>query len=57
MLLGVDADRERPDHRHLAAAGDLEAFVIDLGLEGAVHGVEKVLAVVAEMEAEQIVAQ
>ena len=57
VLIKVNADGERPHHRRLPAPTDLEALEIHLGLNGAVHGVEKILAVVAQVEAEKIVSQ
>src|SRR6516165_9161490 len=52
----IDADGEGADNRHLAAARYFEAFIVYFGFQGAVDGIEKVFAVIAQVEAEQIVA-
>ena len=57
LALEIDADRERPHQGRLAAADDLGLFLVDPGLDRAVDGVEEVLAMIAQVKAEQVVAQ
>ena len=51
------ADRERPDQREVAVAVDREALPIDARFQRAVHGLQKVVAVRLDVEADQVGAQ
>ena len=53
----IDADRKRPHERRPAAAPGREVLVVDARLERAIDGVEKVVAVILDVEAEQVVAE
>ena len=55
--VGVDADRLRPDVRDLAAARHGEAVHLDARLQGAVHRLQEVVAVVLDVESQQVVAE
>ena len=57
VLVDIDADGERPHHGHLAAACDFEAFVIDFRFQDVVHRIQEVLAMIAQVEPEQIIGQ
>src|SRR5262249_38350246 len=55
--IGIDADGLRPDVGGPAAAGDGEALHVYPRLQGALYRLQKVVAVVLEVEGEQVVAQ
>jgi hypothetical protein len=57
LLFKIDTDREWPHLSRLASARDLVQLAIDLRFQNAVYCVEKILAVIAQIEPEQIIAQ
>ena len=57
LPLEIDADGERPDARRVAAALHLRLLAVGPRLEVPVHGLQEVLAVVAQVEADQVVAE
>src|SRR5207245_8890845 len=50
--LGRDTDRERLDGGHALTAGDREVFPVDPCFERAIHRLQKIVAVVLRVEAE-----
>ncbi len=57
LPLEVDADGERPDAGRVAAALDLGDLAVGPRLEVPVHRLQEVLAVVAQVEPQQVVAE
>ncbi len=57
LPLEIDADGERLHARGVAVALDFEGLAVGLRLEVAVDRLEEVLAVVAQVEPEQVVAE
>ena len=55
--LGIDADRIGPDAGRQPAAGHRKMLPVDLGFQRAVDGVQEVVAVVLDVEGQQVVAQ
>src|SRR6267143_2994591 len=55
--LGRDADRERLDVRRARSAYDREVLPVDTALDRALDGIEKVVAVILRVEADQVGAQ
>jgi len=50
MEIEIDADGEWPNDGDFAAARDLGALLIDLGLQSAIDRVQEVLAVITNMK-------
>ena len=57
VAIEVDADREGTDERRLVLVDDLGFLVVDPRLEVAVDRLEEVLDVVADLEAQEVVAE
>ena len=57
LPLEIDADRERPHQGRLVVADDLGLLMVDPGLDGAVDGLDEVLAVISEMKTQEVVAE
>ena len=55
--LEVDADGKGPDKGRLPRANHLGGFLVDPGLDRPIDRIEEVLAMVAEVKSQQIVAQ
>src|SRR5476649_1695156 len=57
MPFKIQADGEWPHRSGFSAARDVEALAIDFGFQLGIYRIQKVLAVLAQMEPQKVVAQ